>query len=153
MKKNPVFQAARERMEPGRLSRDGFLGVDERSIEDIVAADVAVLEQEGVTADELADFLDDVHVAADAALEAPRRLYGGRLTVQLVEVMGRISCPFACGFRTHKANIQITAAGQTVTVTPMQAHLIRDHGFFQGRGGEFRVEPQELVALYRLAMG
>ena len=38
MKKNPAEKIIRERLEPGALSIDGFLGHDERPIADIIAA-------------------------------------------------------------------------------------------------------------------
>ena len=150
MKKNPLSLAAQERMAPGRLSRGGFLGTDDRPIEEIVAADQAALEQAGVSREQLADLVDDLHRRADAALEGPVTLGGGRVHVRLIEVMGRIPCPFACGFRTHKASLEVTAGDLRLTLTPMHAHLIRAHGFFQGKGSDFRVEPADLAALYRL---
>lgn len=139
-------------MLPGRLSRDGFLGPDDRPIEEIVAADLAVLESEGVSRNELADFLDDLHHAADAALETPAECCNGRVTVCLIEVMGRISCPFACGMRTHKACISVQAGNMGFTFTPMHVHLIREHGFFQGQGAPFRLDPHLLAAVFRYAV-
>ncbi|MBN2449762.1 MAG: hypothetical protein JXR77_05195 [Lentisphaeria bacterium] len=153
MKRNPALQSSRERMAPGRLSRGGFLGDDERPLDEIVAADGAELAALGVTAAEIAELLESFHRAADEALETPRELCGGRIVVQETEVMGRIPCPFACGFRTHKANILVRSGDRTWVVTPMHAHLIGRHGFFQGRGSAFRVEPADLAALVRLCRG
>jgi hypothetical protein len=150
MKPNPANQHTREMMARGRLARDGFLGDDTRTLDDIIAADEAVLESEGVSRADLADLLDELHEAADEALETPRELFDGRVTVQLIEVMGRIPCPFGCGVPEHKAAIQVTAGDIVFTFTPLHAHLIREHGFFQGKGSWFRLEPLELIALYRL---
>ena len=153
MKKNPLRQSQRELMAPGRLSRDGFLGGDDRTLDDIVAADQAVLEESGVSAEQIADLLDELHEAADEALENPRELFDGKVTVRLIEVRGLIPCPFACSFHTHKANVMVTAGRLAFTFTPLSAHLIREHGFFQGKGSSFRLEPEELVRLYRLCRG
>ncbi|MBT4820796.1 MAG: hypothetical protein HON70_34125, partial [Lentisphaerae bacterium] len=122
-------------------------------IPDIIAADAAVLESAGVLPEQLADILDELHDAADAAQEAPVDLYDGRVTVQIAEVMGRIPCPFACGHRAHKACITIRFGGQETILTPLHAHLIREHTFFQGQGAPFRVPPSVLIALYRTARG
>ena len=127
MKRNPANAKTRTMMERGRLARDGFLGDDMRPLDEIVAA--------------------------DAALETPRDLYDGRVQVQLTEVMGRISCPFGCGSRSHKAAIQVRAGDLAFVFTPLHAHLIREHGFFQGKGSWFRLEPAELIALYRRCRG
>lgn len=153
MKRNPANDAARNLMAPGVLARDGFLGTDSRPIAEIVAADQAVLEEAGTTAEQIADLLDEFHRVADEGLEAPRPVYGGRATVQLCEVMGRIPCPFGCGHRAHKACIRVMSEQGEIILTPMHAHLIRDHGFFQGEGSPFRVAPRVLVDLYRLCRG
>ena len=39
MKQNPAEQTIRERLEPGHISVEGFLGHDERPLSDIIAAD------------------------------------------------------------------------------------------------------------------
>ena len=150
MKKNPEWTSERALMAPGRLSRDGFLGSDTRTLDDIVAADLAELAEAGLEVGAIADLLDELHEAADEAFENPRSLCGGRVTVQATEVRGRISCPFACAYRTHKANIEIQAKDLALRLTPLSAHLIRAHGFFQGRGSPFRLEPADLIRLYRL---
>lgn len=148
MKRNPAEQAIRDRMQAGALSRDGFLGADTRNLDDIIAADLAVVEEAGLTTDQLADLLDALHAAADEELERPVALAAGRVTAQLTEVMGRIPCPFACGHRSHKAVIEVRFGNKLLMVTPLNAHLIRAHGFFQGKGASFRLEPADLVALY-----
>lgn len=153
MKRNPAHDRAREMMERGRLARDGFLGDDMRPLDEIVAADEAALAAAGVTREELADLLDELHAAADEALETPRELFGGKVQVQLTEVMGRIPCPFGCGEQSHKAAIRVRAGELNFVFTPLQAHLIREHGFFQGEGSWFRLEPAELIALHRLCRG
>ncbi|MCK5803979.1 MAG: hypothetical protein KAI66_14170 [Lentisphaeria bacterium] len=150
MKANPKNIRTRNRMSPGRLSLAGFLGDDPRTLDDIVEADLATLEAEGVSCEQIADFLDHLHEAADSALEAPTSTCSGKATVQLTETMGRIPCPFACGVRAHKAVIQVTIDGETLQLTPLQIHLIREHSFFQGRGSVFRLEPAHLAQLCRL---
>jgi len=153
MKRNPANDKVRTMMGRGRLARDGFLGDDMRPLDEIVAADDAALAAAGVSRADLADLLDELHAAADAALETPRDLYDGKVQVQLTEVMGRISCPFGCGSRSHKAAIQVRAGELAFVFTPLHAHLIREHGFFQGKGSWFRLEPAELIALYRRSRG
>jgi hypothetical protein len=90
-----------------------------------------------------------LHRVADEGLEAPRSACGGRATAEEVEGMGRIACPFACGVRSHKAVVHVTAGAVDLRFTPLQAHLLREHGFLQGRGSEFRLEPRDLLALFR----
>jgi hypothetical protein len=140
-------------MAPGRLSRDGFLGADERTLDDIIGADLATLEAAGLEPHDIADLLDELHESADEALEGPKELYDGKVKIRETEVRGSIPCPFACAFRTHKANIEVTADGMTLLLTPLSAHMIREHGFFQGKGSPFRLEPTDLIRLYRICRG
>jgi hypothetical protein len=148
MKRNPTLEAVRQRMAPGRLSGAGFLGDDDRPLEEIIAADLAALDETGVTPTQIADLLDELHRAADEGLGEPQDVFAGRATVEIVEGMGRISCPFACGARAHKGIVHAKAGSVDLRFTPLQAHLIREHGFLQGCGSEFCLEPATLVALY-----
>lgn len=150
MKTNPTENRIRQRMAPGVLSRDGFLGHDARNIADIVAEDQAELDIAGVTLAEIADTLERIHEKADEGIERPVTLCGGAMTVQSTEGMWRMPCPFACGVRTHKAVITVQALGREFLLTPMLVHLVRAHGFFQGRGTPFRLEPADAAALWRL---
>lgn len=153
MKHNPRLARVRERMVPGRLSSAGFLGDDQRPLEEIIADDLAALARYDLAPGQVADLLDELHRAADEGLEAPREAFGGRAAVRIVEGMGRISCPFGCGTRCHKAVVRVVAGGLELEFTPLHAHLIREHGFFQGRGSPFRLEPAALAELYAACIG
>ena len=147
LKANPTENAIRERMSAGALSLEGFLGSDSRTIEEIIAEDAAKLEAAGVSLEELGAFLQKIHEAADAGLETEVSLFDGRLTAQMQEGMGRIPCPFACGKVCHKGVIHVRFNGDELLLTPLQIHMITEHGFFQGKGSPFRVDPAVLVKM------
>jgi hypothetical protein len=153
MKTNPAETATLERMAPGVLSRDGFLGTDSRPIAEIVATDRAAFEEAGVAPEDAADVLEEIHEAADAALGTSVSLYGGSVTAQITEVRGRIPCPFADGVQAHKAVLDIGFAGHRIRVTPLGIHLLRSHCFLQGRAAPFRIEPGPLIELHELVRG
>ncbi len=143
----------RQRLSPGVLSRDGFLGSDSRPVAEIIAADGAALAAAGVGLEQVAAVLERLHAAADAAPEGYARACEGRVTVDGAEVMGAIPCPFGCGHRAHKAVLRIEYGGKSMEVTPIGIHLIARHGFFQGRGSRFRIEPEQAAELVRLCAG
>ncbi len=153
MKENPAERRLRERMGPGALSLGGFLGSDDRDVAQIVAADLGELAEAGVTQDQVADVLDELHAAADDALESPRNLFDDRVTVRMTEVRGRIPCPFGCGDSEHKGVVEVRLQDRVFSFTPLHSHLIRDHGFFQGRGAPFRLAPADVIAVVRIARG
>ena len=77
--------------------------------------------------------------------------FDGKITVRSDETLGQIPCPFACGEQCHKAEISVKDAkgNDLLSYTPLTAHLIRAHGFFEGKGAPNRIEPAELIELYR----
>ena len=150
MKTNPMEQDVRQRMEPGILSRDGFLGSDTRPLHDIVADDAALLVSAEVSTAEAGNLLQKLFVAAEAAQETEVILGNGKVRVRLREGMGQIPCPFACATLARKGELEISFAGSKLILTPLSIHLIQQHGFFQGRGSTYRVEPAVVAALVRL---
>jgi hypothetical protein len=151
MKHNPAEKTVRDRLEPGALSIEGFLGHDDRPLADIIAADIGAVEAEGLTIEELGSFLEGLHTAADSGLESRVPMFGGRIYVRVEETMGQIPCPFPCGEHCHKAVIEVSNNKEEVIFrfTPLDAHLIRKHGFFEGKGSTYRITPAELIAFYR----
>lgn len=155
MKENPADKTIRDRLEPGQLSVDGFLGSDKRPIADIIAADTGTVEAAGLTVEELGTFLENLHVTADAGWESRVPMFDGKISVRSDETLGQIPCPFACGAQCHKAEIAVKDAdgNDLLRFTPLDAHLIAAHGFFEGKGAHYRIEPQALIVLYRLCTG
>lgn len=150
MKENPQEKKILDRMRPGVLSAEGFLGTDPRPLDQIVAEDAAILAAAGITAGELGGLLAELHDQVDAALGGPVALAAGQVVLEEQEVMGRIPCPYGCGALAHKAVINVRFGNRNILLTPLHAHLIGRHGFFQGRGTIFRLEPEDAVALYRI---
>ena len=155
MKHNPAEQMTRDRLEPGHSSIQGFLGTDERTLADIIAADTGEVEAAGLTVEILGAFLEHLHVTADGGWESRVPMYDGKISVRSDETLGQIPCPFACGASCHKAIIAIKDpdGNDLMHVTPLDAHLIEKHGFFEGKGSPYRIEPNALIALYRLCEG
>lgn len=150
MQHNPAEDEIRQRMAPGALSRDGFLGKDNRDIDEIVDADVAHLQELGMSIEQLADILDRIHEVADEGLETEREMCGGKVRVRMEEGMGGISCPFGCGYKGHKGIIHVVLPDHEIRFTPLHPHMVRAHGFLEGRGSTFRLDPEVAAELYRL---
>lgn len=159
MKHTPEIQKVLARMAPGVLSRDGFLGTDPRAIEDILDADHSAIAALGVTPGELAAALRRVFGRATQALGTPARI-GARLVAVHREAMGRIPCPFGsaqgrpfggCGV-FPKGEVELTdgATGESVLLTALGIHMVAAHGFCQGRGSRYRLDPALLARLLGL---
>jgi hypothetical protein len=155
MKENPAMQSIRDRLQPGSISVEGFLGHDDRPIADIIAADIGEVEAAGLTVEQLGAFLETLHETADAGWEGRVPACNGKVTVRSDETLGQIPCPFGCGAHCHKAVVGIKdiEGNDLLNFTPLDAHLIRVHGFFEGRGSPYRIEPKDLIELYRYCEG
>ncbi len=144
-RQDPEEQRLRNRMAPGVLCRDGFLGHDHRPVNEIIASDRAEVDRLGLTSQQLADRLQEILEATDPAPGATRDV-GENLEAKFTEGMGRIPSPFADGiFPKGEVELRRTDTGETLTFTPLSVHLIREHDFYQGHGSRYRIDPARLA--------
>ncbi len=149
MKRTPEFQRIVERMAPGVLCRDGFLGTDPRPLEEILEADRSAVVGLGASHEALAGRLQDIYDRTRAELGRPLDL-GGGLTAVFREGMGRIPSPWPGDGIFAKGDVELTTPdGATLRFTALSIHLIRAHGFYQGRGAPYRLEPTQLAELIK----
>jgi hypothetical protein len=142
MKQSPHDRRIVERMAPGVLCRDGFLAPDTRPLGEIIDTDRSTVERLGTSHAEIAGRLAEILDRAAAACGAPVDV-GGGLTAVYHEAMGRIPSPWGEGRRFAKGEVELTdAAGRMLRFTPLSVHLIAEHGFYQGRGSRYRLDPE-----------
>lgn len=148
MKLTPQESRIAERMAPGVLCREGFLCADGRDLPEILDADAAAVAALGLTHEQIGLRLEEVLKAATAGLGAPVRV-AAHLTACFRESMGRIPCPWGgCGvFPKGEVELADARTGRTVRFTPLSVHLVRRHGFYQGRCCRYRLEPAQLARL------
>jgi hypothetical protein len=152
MKELPEEQRIRQRMAPGVLCREGFLGSDRRPLQEILDTDRAAVERLGTTHEEIARRLGEACQAAMAALGLEVPVAGGRLRAVFHEAMGRIPSPWGDGARFPKGEVELIdpQTGQQLVFTPLSVHMIGRYGFYQGRGSRYRLEPGDVVRIFRL---
>jgi len=151
MKLSPEDRIITERLAAGVLCRDGFLGDDRRPLPEILEADLATVEALELTHEQIADRLGQALRDAMARYGTPADA-GGGLEAVYVEAMGRIPCPFGCGTVAAKGQVELTrtATGRRICFTPLSVHLIEAHGFYQGRGSRFRLDPRDAAEILGL---
>lgn len=151
MKQTPRDKAILERMAPGALCADGFLGDDPRDLSEIIAADAAAVEAAELTHEQTARPLA-------AALKTAMAELGRHVAISehvaavWREGMGRIPSPWPGDGVFPKGELELTdtRTGRTLTLTPLSVHLIAAHGFYQGRGSRYRLEPHDIIAMFEL---
>ena len=148
-------------MRPGAFSQSGFLGERER-LEDVLAADALTLGELGLTAAELAAPLDRLIDAAERARGRSARV-DGRFEIRVEVFTGFQICPWAesphsgqctAGGGARHASVEWRlrnlATGERLDGPGLIVHLIRAHGFFEGRDSPSRVDPRTLARVLEL---
>jgi hypothetical protein len=145
MKQAPDLQQAQQRMAPGALTMDGFLGTDRRALVEILQDDDGAVRRLGLT---------HAEIGAAMAVLTDRAIAGfgavvdhGDHEVCACEAMGRIPCPFGHPGLYYKTTVEAenSATGETLMWSALQVHMVTEHGFYEGRGSHFRLEPETLA--------
>lgn len=148
MKKSPQQEKLEALLRSSKFSASGFMGSDKRTLWEIIDADAAEFEKTGKTKEEIAARMKELTELARRALGDWVRV-NKNLKVSIDDSRGFIPCPWPHAIRCLK---NITTAkqvdtGKSVRWSDLNTHLIKDHGFFEGRDSTFRIEPSALVEI------
>jgi len=152
MKVRPSDKEAFSRMGPGILTAQGFLGIDIRAPEEIIAEDEAAFARLGLDFDQVAQEL--TKLAEEGAKGLGEPIKAGKLLIQSGDARGMLPCPWNDGL-FHKTAVSLRPAdlppeacveGEDMLIySELSIHLLKVHHFCQGFGSPFRLEP-ELIA-------
>ena len=152
MKESPDQQALKSRLLPGALSAEGYLGTDPRSPAEIIQADLAAVIKLGLSHQELAAAMRRLTEAGKSGL-GRRVIVDDHLAVTVTDAMGTIPCPFRDGYRASKqiTLVEDLRTGLSASWSDLNIHMIEHHGFYEGQGSAFRIEPAGIASLLGLA--
>lgn len=149
MKRSPEMQRLEEILRGSPIVAGGFLGSDDRPIEEIIEADAAELERLGYTPQQVANRMTELTSKAREGLGNSVQV-NDRLEVRCDDNRGQLVCPWPTHeLRTFKTVTTATRldSGKSLQWSDLSIHLIADHGFFEGRGSHYRLEPHELIEI------
>jgi hypothetical protein len=148
MKKSPQENKFEKMLNVSRFSACGFMGKDKRTVWEIIDADAATLARYGKTKEEIASRMQEITDQGIVGL-GDWVTVSDTIKVRVDDTRGTIPCPWAHGVRCSKriTTVKRLDIEQTLRWSDLSIHLIKDHGFFQGHGSPFRLEPAELVAM------
>jgi hypothetical protein len=146
MKKSPQTQNLEEVLRSSKLVAGGFMGSDSRSVSEIIDSDAAVVAGLGTTAGEIARRMEEITNAAKSGLGCWVQIDAKR-RARAAESKGTLVCPWPHPGSYHKTvtTVELTETGESIDWADLNIHLVVEHGFFEGKGSPFRIEPQELV--------
>jgi len=146
MKQTVELKKAQERMAAGVITRDGFLGTDRRNLVDILIADDGEVKRLNVTHQGIAARMIALR---DAGMQGLGEFLDveGHFEVRVDSVRGKLPCPFGDPGVFPKTNVSVrnSALSRELLFTDLSIHMIYAHGFYEGRGNPFRLEPRDLV--------
>lgn len=146
MKQSPELSIAQSNMAPGAITLYGFLGPDDRNLIDIIIEDEGEVNRLGLSNEQIGRRMEELRDQGLRGLGEFIRVEP-HFQVRVETVRGKLPCPFGDPGLHGKTNIQVRneATGKEVVYSDMQIHLIAEHGFYQGRGSMFRLNPSELA--------
>jgi len=152
VKQDPRLDIVEKYMMPGEISRIGFLGNDNRKLVDILLDDGQAVTSLGLNHRFLADKMEAVMEKARESFGNPV-LIDGFLEVTAEDSRGTIACPFRHMGMYPKVNVQAVniKTGESIHWTALNVHMIREHGFYEGKGSPFRVEPLDLIRILEIS--
>ncbi|GAK57525.1 hypothetical protein U27_04492 [Candidatus Vecturithrix granuli] len=151
MKETPQEKQLHENFMPGKITREGFLGDDTRHVHDIIEDDAHTLAHLSVSREQIADRLQYFIEEGKKGLETVVDL--GDYTAHVVWDRGMLPSPFGYPKRLyHKivATVVNKKLQKEIRYSQLNVHMIRDHGFFEGKGSAFRLEPEEVVEVLEI---
>ncbi len=146
MKQTPEEKNIQERLQPGVVTLEGFLGKDKRHYHEIITEDLEKLKHLNITREEIADRMQ---YFTDKALlnNDEEAVIDEFYIVRYVTERGKIVSPFMDRGLIAKGQVTLKNKQNNLQVcwTPLNISMIRNHGFFEGKGAKHRLEPDILV--------
>jgi hypothetical protein len=146
MKESPQTRNLEHILRSSKMAAGGFMGCDSRTVAEIIDADAFEVSKSGYTTQQLSTRMQEITDAATRGLGTWIEI-DARHQAMVEEARGSIACPWPHLRRFVKrvTTVKHFDSGQTIRWTDLNIHLIAEHGFFEGRGSAFRVEPDKLV--------
>ncbi len=146
MKQSPELELIQKNMMPGALSAHGFIGEDSRNLADIILADLNSLQRIGITQEALADKMQAMTDTGLQGLGRPVSM-DKYFEIEVEDYKGEIPCPFKDNVKAKKRHTSVKRldTGAMIRWTDLNIHMIREHGFFEGYGSPYRLDPAELA--------
>jgi hypothetical protein len=132
-----------KKMRPKALSKVGFLGPDEKLVEVMAADNALVVDQFGLTHQDLGWHL---RVLAAAGNAEEFRYQGKKFKVTVTLAKNFIDSPFGDGTKTNTdVKLHNLDNGKKLQYSLLVPLMIERYGFYEGQDTQFRVEPLHIL--------
>lgn len=134
-----------------KLRQGNYLKDENRSLNRLLEDDAALIASLNMDMAFVISQLDMFYKEASEGLGEPVLLENS-YEVLFREDRGKIACPWGDKFFAPKAVVYARniKTGATLRFSVLGLHMLKRHGFFQGQGSPFRLEPKELKSFFEL---
>jgi hypothetical protein len=148
MKESPQAQNLEKLLRSSKLVAGGFMGDDARNVYEIIDADAAELSRLKFTTKQIAERMQQITNIAIPGLGTWVKIDEQR-QAKIDEAKGRLVCPWPHPGKFAKRITILKLAETDISIrwSDLNIHLIAEHGFFEGKGSAFRIEPKELTQI------
>jgi hypothetical protein len=149
MKQSPRDKKLEEVLRSTKLVAGGFMGTDTRHPIEIIEQDTVALEHLGVTAPQVAARMTELTELAKPRLGNWIDSATQKLRIKSEDYKGALICPWPHPgtFVKRITTVEHLETGKQVSWTDLNIHMVAEHGFFEGKGAFFRIEPAEIVSI------
>lgn len=135
-------------MKPGVITSCGFLGPDKRNLIEILLEDEALVQRLNTTHKKIAERMKELRDKGLAGLGMFEKVED-HFEVKVDSMRGRLPSPFDDRTMIDKQNTTVRnlKLNKEVTFADFNIHMIEFHGFYQGKGSLFRIDPKDLVEI------
>lgn len=144
-----------QRLYPNSYSQVGFLGVNDKLL-DTVSKDLEYLESVNITTEQIANRLNRI-IKQYFNSDSDHIIDGKFKITDSICTKGHQECPFHELDNDKKkpsgsSDYEITnvETGEKFWFPILIIHLIRAHGFFEGKGSSYRVEPETVIRILEI---
>ena len=153
MKQTEQMKEIQEKMKPGVITLDGFLGSDDRNLIDILVEDDAEVKRLNLTHEIIAARMLELREAGKEGLGDMVNI-APHYEISVDIRRGKLACPFGHRGLIRKSMIRVRniEKDREITYADMNIHMIKEHGFYQGKGSSFRLDISDLVDILDIAL-
>jgi len=150
MKESTNEKKMKENFLPGKITKEGFLGSDDRHIHDIISHDKMTLDQYNISADQIARELQNFIEEGKKGLE--NKIIYKNYEIQIVWSRGMLPSPFGDRPLQFKITAYVTdlETKESLKFTQLSVFMIQTQGFFGGIGSSSRIDPDKVIHFLRL---
>ncbi|MFA7395767.1 MAG: hypothetical protein WCY81_02115 [Sphaerochaetaceae bacterium] len=151
MKQSPEYDHIQQQMQPGVITLPGFLGHDKRNLIDILIEDEGTVLRADTSHQKIAERMQYFRDAGVDGLGEFITL-DDTFDVRVDSVRGKLPSPFGGPGMFDKVNTTVVnkKLDKEITFTDLHIHFVRDHGFYEGKGSPFRLEPLDLIHILQV---